>query len=77
MSAAAVLERPTMTRVGLPGRAESVVHTAGMTVRTVLKDLGATLAPGSVPVVGGRPATLDTVIPENAAVTVAPRPQNG
>lgn len=73
---AALLERPT-TRVSLAGRTESVEHVPGETVSYYLRALGATIQPDHVAVVGGLPATEDTIVPENAALTVAARPNNG
>lgn len=75
---AALLERPTkMTRVALPGKTTAVPFLQGRTLGALMTDLGAKISDGYVPVVGGLPATDDTVIPEDAAVTVATRPQNG
>ena len=75
---AALAPAPTkMTRVAVPGRVEVVPFQADAPVSHYLKALTHTLAPGEVPVVGGRPVTEDTVVPENLAVTVAPKEGNG
>jgi hypothetical protein len=67
----------TRTRVCVDGKAESIDFVANAPVSYYLKALGVEVPQGSVPVVGGRVATVDTIVPEQAAVTVAPRPDNG
>ncbi|MDB5184153.1 MAG: hypothetical protein JWO07_834 [Candidatus Saccharibacteria bacterium] len=77
MTAALAPAPVKMTRIALPGRPTEVPYVAGATVEYYLKSLGATVAEGTVPVVGGLPATKDTVVDEDAAVSLAPKPSNG
>ncbi len=73
----ALAPAPSKIRFGLPGRPETLDYKVGATVGGYLKELGATIPAGHVPVGGGRPATEDTIVPEGAAVTVAYKPENG
>lgn len=68
---------PAPTRVSVPGRFEAVPFQAGSTVEHYLRALDYELAPGETAVVGGKRATEDTIVPERAAVTVAPQEGNG
>lgn len=76
----ATLDRPKTLRINTPGGLNKMVDrmAQGTTVDGYLMKLGVKIPTDHVAVVGAKPVSGDTIVPDTAAaITVAYRPENG